>query len=290
MESVDLHELIAWYHDAGVTVALSDKPIDRFAASQEPAKPKPKPAVEPHPIQAEPQRPSVQSKPVVPTDEVARRAAGLAAACSTLAELKDAIAGFDGCNLKATARNTVFADGNPQARLMIVGEAPGRDEDEQALPFVGKSGQLLDRMLAAIGLDRTGVYITNVIPWRPPGNRTPTPAEVSICKPFIDRHIELAAPEFLMLVGGSAAKAMLNTTKGIMSLRGGWTETDINGQSIPVMPTLHPAYLLRQPAHKRVAWSDLLAVKARLAEPARVGVAGRVIVSHSSLDAKAMKA
>ncbi len=203
----------------------------------------------------------------MPTDEVARSAAELAAACSTLEELRDAIAGFDGCNLKATARSTVFADGNPQARLMIVGEAPGRDEDEQGLPFVGKSGQLLDRMLAAIGLDRTGVYIANVIPWRPPGNRTPTPAEVSICKPFIDRQIELAAPDLLMLVGGSAAKAMLNTSKGIMSLRGGWTACAIGNRSIPVMPTLHPAYLLRQPAHKRLAWSDLLAIKARLAEP-----------------------
>ena len=269
-ESVDLHDLIAWYHEAGVTVALSNEPIDRFAASQEALAPKAAPAApaaltaEVRSRKADTPRPPVQSKPVVPTDRVAKNAAEAAAACTTLEELHQAIATFEGCNLRATARNTVFADGNPQARLMIVGEAPGRDEDEQGVPFVGMSGQLLDRMLAAIGLDRTGVYISNVIPWRPPGNRTPTPAEVAICKPFIDRHIELAAPEFLMLVGGSAAKAMLNTTKGIMSLRGGWTEAVVGGRAIAAMPTLHPAYLLRQPAHKRLAWSDLLAVKGRL--------------------------
>ncbi len=267
-ETVDLHELIAWYHDAGVTVALSDTPIDRFAASAEVAKPKaaPSPSVSTMPRERSPQRPAVAAKAVAPTEQVARDAVELAAACTTLDGLRDAIAAFDGCNLKATARSTVFADGNPQARLMIVGEAPGRDEDEQGLPFVGKSGQLLDRMLAAIGLDRSGVYISNVIPWRPPGNRTPTPAEVSICKPFIDRHIELAAPDMLMLVGGSAAKAMLNTGKGIMSLRGTWTDVAIGERTVATMPTLHPAYLLRQPAHKRLAWADLLEVKARLNE------------------------
>ncbi|KAB2950684.1 MAG: uracil-DNA glycosylase [Rhizobiaceae bacterium] len=179
----------------------------------------------------------------------------------------DRVAGFDGCNLKFTAKSLVFADGNPDADLMLVGEAPGRDEDIEGLPFVGRSGQLLDRMLAAIGRDRTSAYIANVIPWRPPGNRTPTPLETEICRPFIERQIELARPKVLVCLGGPSAKTLLNTTEGILRLRGNWrVHVTASGVAIPAMPTLHPAYLLRNPAHKKLAWRDFLEVKAKLRE------------------------
>ncbi|TIV27765.1 MAG: uracil-DNA glycosylase, partial [Mesorhizobium sp.] len=172
---------------------------------------------------------------------------------------------FDGCNLKFTAKNLVFADGNPNADLMLVGEAPGRDEDLEGLPFVGRSGRLLDRMLAAIGLDRASAYIANVIPWRPPGNRTPTPHETEICRPFIERQIELVNPKVLVNLGGPSAKTLLNTAEGILRLRGNWrVHTTASGIAIPAMPTLHPAYLLRTPAHKKLAWRDFLEVKAKL--------------------------
>ena len=175
------------------------------------------------------------------------------------------MAEFDGCNLKFTAKNLVFADGNPNASIMLVGEAPGRDEDLEGLPFVGRSGQLLDRILAAIGLDRTSVYIANVIPWRPPGNRTPTPQETEICRPFIERQIELADPKLLVTLGGPSAKLLLNTTEGILRVRGAWkTHATASGRQIPTMPTLHPAYLLRNPAHKKLAWRDFLEVRVRL--------------------------
>lgn len=175
------------------------------------------------------------------------------------------MAAFDGCNLKFTAKNLVFADGNPNAAVMLVGEAPGRDEDLEGLPFVGRSGRLLDQMLAAIGLDRTSAYIANVIPWRPPGNRTPTPHETEICRPFIERQIELVKPKVLVNLGGPSAKTLLNTTEGILRLRGNWrVHTTASGIAIPAMPTLHPAYLLRTPAHKKLAWRDFLEVKAKL--------------------------
>jgi DNA polymerase len=201
----------------------------------------------------------------VPDQAQAALARELARAAATLDELRDAMASFEGCNLRFTAKNLVFADGNPQADLMLVGEAPGRDEDIQGLPFVGRSGQLLDRMLAAIGLDRNSAYIANVIPWRPPGNRTPTPHETEICRPFIERQIELVNPKVLVNLGGPSAKTLLNTTEGILRLRGNWrVHTTASGTAIPAMPTLHPAYLLRTPAHKRLAWRDLLEVKMKL--------------------------
>ena len=188
-----------------------------------------------------------------------------AATAATLDELRQQMAEFDGCNLKFTAKNLVFADGNPEASVMLVGEAPGRDEDLEGLPFVGRSGQLLDRMLAAIGLDRQSVYIANVIPWRPPGNRTPTPQETEICRPFIERQIELANPKVLVTLGGPSAKLLLNATEGVLRLRGNWkTHVTASGATIPAMPTLHPAYLLRNPAHKKLAWRDFLEVKVKL--------------------------
>ena len=175
---------------------------------------------------------------------------------------------FEGCSLKHTAMNLVFGDGNPDASIMFIGEAPGADEDRQARPFVGVSGQLLDKMIAAIGLDRTSAYITNVLPWRPPGNRKPTTSEVTICLPFIRRHINLVAPRVLVLVGGTAASALLGRTEGITRLRGKWliycAEGGDGAYEVPCMPLYHPAYLLRQPALKRDAWRDILAIQERL--------------------------
>jgi uracil-DNA glycosylase family 4 len=291
--SAEIAELLAFYASAGVDDALEDAPINRFAEV------KPKPAERPRP----PAAPIVESRPreqpaaqprfeaaspgqrsapgldasnipdapvrmataAVPDEAQALLARQLAASASTLEELRQHMAGFDGCNLKFTAKNLVFADGNPNADLMLVGEAPGRDEDLEGLPFVGRSGRLLDRMLAAIGLDRNAAYIANVIPWRPPGNRTPTPHETEICRPFIERQIELVNPKVLVNLGGPSAKTLLNTTEGILRLRGNWrVHTTAWGIAIPAMPTLHPAYLLRTPAHKKLAWRDFLEVKAKL--------------------------
>ena len=183
---------------------------------------------------------------------------------TSLAELKILVEQFDGCTLKRTAKNLCFSRGNDAAPVMLIGEAPGRDEDIAGRPFVGRAGQLLDRMLASIGLDEAGVYITNVVYWRPPGNRTPTPEEVEACAPFLARQIELVAPKVLVLLGGAAAKSMLGTSEGIMRLRGKWLNYGARSGSISTLATLHPAYLLRNPSAKRLAWRDLLMIKAAL--------------------------
>ncbi|MER9327687.1 uracil-DNA glycosylase [Mesorhizobium sp. M0488] len=279
----DLADLLAFYASAGVDEALEDQPVNRFAeAAPRPAERAPRTApstdtTEPPPrstslSRAEasdranaPPAARVLSATTVPDEAQAALARQLAATAMTLEQLRQHMAAFDGCNLKATAKNLVFADGNPEAAVMLVGEAPGRDEDIEGLPFVGRSGRLLDRMLAAIGLDRTSVYIANVIPWRPPGNRTPTPHETEICRPFIERQIELVNPKVLINLGGPSAKTLLNTSEGILRLRGNWrVHTTMSGIAIPAMPTLHPAYLLRTPAHKKLAWRDFLEVKAKL--------------------------
>jgi uracil-DNA glycosylase family 4 len=201
------------------------------------------------------------------TTEGIATARELAAAATTLDELRDAIARFEGLSLKATATNLVFADGNPEAQLMLIGEAPGAEEDRRGLPFVGAAGQLLDRMLAAIGHDRTNSYITNIVNWRPPGNRKPSPAEMALCQPFIDRHIALVNPALIVLLGDTAAKTLTNRTEGITRLRGKWfTWPKPDGGTIPVLPTFHPAFLLRSPSQKREAWMDLLTAKRKLAE------------------------
>jgi DNA polymerase len=191
-----------------------------------------------------------------------------AAGAASLEALRLAIGRFEGCALKLTATSLVFADGNPQARLMVVGEAPGAEEDRRGLPFVGRAGQLLDRMLAAIGLDRTHVYITNVLPWRPPGNRQPSTGEIAACLPFVHRHIALVRPRVLVMAGGTSAKALLATSEGITRLRGRWFELAVPGLEAPVsaMAIYHPAYLLRQPALKRDAWRDLLKIRKALDE------------------------
>jgi uracil-DNA glycosylase family 4 len=195
--------------------------------------------------------------------EVAARTA--AAKAQSLGELESALRTFDGCGLKATAKNLCFYRGAERARLMIVGEAPGREEDLEGKPFVGRAGQLLDKMLAALSLTEADVHITNVVYWRPPGNRTPTPQESQVCRPFLERQIELVEPEVVLLLGGAAAKQVLDVADGIMRIRGKWREITSGKRTIKTMATLHPAYLLRTPAAKRHAWRDLLAVEAALA-------------------------
>lgn len=187
---------------------------------------------------------------------------------SSLEELKNTIKGFDGCGLKKTATNTVFADGNPESKIMLVGEAPGENEDLQGIPFCGASGKLLDATIASIGLNRTNVYITNTIFWRPPGNRRPTPEEIAICRPFVEKHIALVAPKLIVLVGGTATEALLGITSGVTKLRGKQYEymNQYLSEAIPAMVTFHPSYLLRQPTQKRQAWQDMLAIKYFLCE------------------------
>lgn len=279
-ETLDMEGLLRFYAEAGVDMPLSETPIDRFAepqrpvqaqpvkAASQPERPRPQQQQQPRPAAA----PSPSSRPVQAAADLpdtaqialAREAASQAA---TLEELREKLAAFDGCALKFTAKNLCFADGDPSSDIMFIGEAPGRDEDMEGLPFVGRSGQLLNRMIEAIGLKRENVYIANTIPWRPPGNRTPTPLETELCRPFIERQIELAAPKVLVALGGPAGKALTGATEGILRLRGNWKiHRTPSGVEIPVMLTLHPAYLLRTPAQKRFAWRDFLAVKMRLAE------------------------
>jgi DNA polymerase len=248
--------LLQWHVDMGVDAVLDEEPHDRFAES---------PAAR---VLAAPPPPAAAAAPAIaaaPAEDVAGQARLQARSALSLEELHVLLAQFEGCALKATAKNLVFADGNPAARLMLVGEAPGAEEDRAGLPFVGRSGQLLDRMLAAIGLDRTQVYIANIIPWRPPGNRTPTPQESAVCQPFIARQIELADPDILVCLGGPSAQALLGVKEGITRSRGRWTEYDTGKRRIRAMATLHPAYLLRQPAQKRFAWRDFKAIRAALA-------------------------
>jgi len=247
-----LEALLAWY----ATMGLEPDPLLLNGAA---------PSVSMPPVsapQTAPPRPAAIPLRPAPMTAPLTVAQATAQACETVAELKAALTSFEGCALKATATNLVFADGNPQAPLMLIGEAPGRDEDIRGLPFVGRSGQLLDRMLAAIGRDRSAAYISNILFWRPPANRTPTSEEMAACMPFVLRHIALVRPKVLVALGGIAAKQLLETTEGIMRLRGRWQTLTLPGLApIPIMPSFHPAYLLRQPAHKRLAWRDLLAVK-----------------------------
>lgn len=230
----------------GADEALELLPRDRTRVA--PARPAPVPAPRPQPAPA----PQAQPAPV-------RRAQEIAAAAESISALRAALAAFDGCALAATATNLVFADGNPESGLMLVGEGPGEEEDRTGLPFVGRSGQLLDRMLASIGLDRQRYLITNLIPWRPPGNRNPTDAEVLVCLPFLLRHIALVRPRRLVLLGALAARAVLGGSAGITRLRGRWHEAAIPGlpAPLPALPMLHPAYLLRNLGAKRDAWADL---------------------------------
>jgi uracil-DNA glycosylase len=259
-----VQQLLAFYLEAGVDCALTEEPVNRLAdpdvmpAAREAASPTPLRTV-PAATPAAANLASRGEATVAPEAAIlsAREAARTAPSLEALRALLEK---FDGCALKFTATRLVFADGNPQARVMFVGEAPGRDEDIEGLPFVGRSGKLLDRMIAAIGLDRTSAYIANVIPWRPPGNRTPTPQETQICLPFIQRQIELVNPDVLVTLGNPSTQTLLSTREGIMRTRGRWFDYDTGTRVIRAIATFHPAYLLRSPSYKRMSWLDLRAI------------------------------
>lgn len=251
LEGNERDELLAtlgWWVEAGVDTLVEAAPRDwrtppTRAETREIPAAAPEPELVPHTGAASPP-PSV--------------------AATTIAELRHAVEVFEGCPLRTGNVSTVFADGNPEAELMLIGEAPGAQEDRMGLPFVGPAGQLLDRMLAAIGRNRSSAYITNVTFWRPPGNRTPTPAELETTMPFVLRHIALVRPKAIVALGACAARALTGDVTGIMRLRGQWRTISVEGTDFPILPTLHPAFLLRQPEAKRLAWADLLAVKAKL--------------------------
>lgn len=255
------HELLAFYLEAGVDCALAEEPVNRLSETE----------AEPAPIRATPvrERPAPLPVPrtdVAPAPDVAIESAReLAPQAKTLDELRGLLEDFDGCALKMTATRLVFGDGNPQARVMFVGEAPGRDEDLQGIPFIGRSGKLLDLMLASIGLDRTSAYIANVIPWRPPGNREPSPHETQMCLPFIRRQIELVDPDVLVCLGKPSSQAVLELKDGIVKSRGRWFDYNTGTRMIRAMATFHPAYLLRQPIYKRMTWKDLRMIRRALA-------------------------
>jgi DNA polymerase len=271
-------ELLTFYLEAGVDAVLGETAVDRFA---DPAALSPPPAIgqpaidhaaapqsgsRPALDRARPSAPIVAASPgPLPPDSAVMAAREEAKNAKTLDELRAILDGFTGCTLRATATRLVFADGNPQARVMFVGEAPGRDEDIEGLPFVGRSGKLLDRIMAAIGLTRANAYIANIVPWRPPGNRTPTPQESAICLPFTLRQIELVDPDVLVCLGGPSAQTLLGSRDGILKTRGRWFTFHTGSREIRATATLHPAYLLRQPLQKRLAWRDFLAIKKALA-------------------------
>jgi len=275
----NLREIMEWYAQAGVDVLLEDAPVNRFTEVPPPPRVKKPQTSNASPAeflakqnatrQATAQNPASSqalSTPsaTIPDSAAIESARELAKSAETIDDLKQTLNRFEGCNLKRTAKSLVFSDGNPDARVMVVGGVPERDDDIHGVPFSGRSGQLFDRMLSAIGLDRTSVYISNTIPWRPPGNRKPTPQEIEICRPFIERHMELVKPDIIVLFDDLSAKTVLKTTNGIMKLRGKWGEFKTENLTIPALPTLHPSYLLTQPAHKALAWQDLLQVKMKL--------------------------
>jgi len=270
----DARELLAFYLDAGVDALVGEAPVDRMAdeiAATSPGPTERQEVAATSPAQTAPPparnggERSYAQAPLPAPDVAAVEAREAAKSAATLDDLRALLEGFTGCALCTTATQLVFADGNPQARVMFVGEAPGYEEDQSGKPFVGRSGKLLDRMLAAIGLDRTSAYIANVVPWRPPGNRTPTPQETAICLPFIRRQIELANPDILVCLGGPSAQTLLGIRDGITRTRGRWFPYDTGTREIRAIATFHPAFLLRSPLQKRLAWRDFMAIKKALA-------------------------
>jgi uracil-DNA glycosylase len=266
----EARDLLAFYLDAGADALIGEEPVDRMAEERPPPAATPVPAApprktaEPSGKKAEPRVLYQTAAPASP-EAAAMAAREAARSAKTLDDLRELLANFEGCALRANATQLVFADGNPQSRVMFVGEAPGYDEDIIGRPFVGRSGKLLDLMIAAIGLDRTSVYIANVVPWRPPGNRTPTPQETAICLPFIRRQIELANPDIVVCLGGPSMQTLLGIKEGITRARGRWYPFDTGTREIRALATFHPAFLLRSPLQKRFAWRDFLALKKALA-------------------------
>ncbi|KKB08830.1 uracil-DNA glycosylase [Devosia chinhatensis] len=256
LNNAEMLSVLDWYRAAGVDLAVGEEPVDRFA--QKP------PAASIMPPRASAPQAAPLPQPTGPVGGDPGEARQLAASAQTLDALQAMLNDYNGCGLKFRATQLVFADGNPEARIMLIGEAPGAEEDRQGKPFVGRSGQLLDRMLAAIGLDRTKVYIANTVPWRPPGNRTPTPEEMELCLPFLNRQVELVAPQLVLTLGGPAMQTVFKTTNGIIKMRGKWQDVTIGSHAVAALPTLHPAYLLRNPPAKQQAWKDLLSLRARM--------------------------
>lgn len=266
-----VREILAFYDEAGVDALLGEAPVNRLAAAEpraRPAEPVDPPAAPAHRSAGREAASAHRAASAVPPppDEAVMAAREAARKAATLDELRAILERFEGCALRATAKQLVFADGNPKARLMLVGEAPGREEDIEGLPFVGRSGKLLDQMLAAIGLDRSTVYIANIVPWRPPGNREPSLHETAICLPFIQRQIELVQPDILVCLGKPSMAALLGVSEGIRKMRGRWLVYKAGKREIRAMPTFHPAYLLRSPLEKRLVWRDFLSVKKVLAQ------------------------
>lgn len=285
----DMEELLHFYAESGLDIAMSEEAVDQFAASEiAESLRKQQIAQRATPSQSASEQPAARnrqtnatttartsppptfspaSNQTVPDAQQIALARELAASAGTLVELREKLASFDGCGLKFTAKNLCFEDGDPQARLMFIGDVPGRDEDMEGMPFAGRSGQLFENMLAAIGMKRDEVYLANMICWRPPGNRIPTPLEIELCQPFIERQIALASPKIIVSFGGPVTKLLTNAPDTILRVRGNWQMHETaTGNKIPVMPSLHPVYLLRSPAQKRFAWQDLLSVKAKLQE------------------------
>ena len=287
VNNLDPLQALIWQFEMGADEAIADEPLDRFKASESlsrqaagqpgraslppnggaAARPAmPRPAGGATPMTPPPPMPPGAGFLLSDTPHEARQSArDLAAAATNLADLKEAVEKFEGCALKKSASNTVFGVGNPEARLVLVGEAPGAEEDRQGEPFVGPSGKLLDAMLRSIGFAREEVYITNILPWRPPGNRQPTTAEIAVCEPFVRRHLELIGPKVVVCLGGSSAKTLMEEDRGITRLRGTWKEMALGAASVAdVTAMFHPAYLLRTPEQKRLAWRDLRAVAQKL--------------------------
>lgn len=249
MENQDIAAHLQWYLDSGVDEVTGDKTLDWFALA-------PKPESAPTPI---------LKTPVLSPDHIAREAALAVRNCASLTDLKQAITAFEGCSLKKLATHTIFSDGNPDSKIMLIGDAPGADDDRDGIPFAREHGQLLDKMFGAIGLERDkDFYVTNILPWRPPGNRAPSPEEITICLPFIKKHIELFEPDLIVLLGGVSANSILKTEGNITRLRGKWHDYDLQNKKISAFPLFHPGYLLKQPKAKGDAWRDLQNIRARI--------------------------
>lgn len=284
MDEYEAKALLEWYAEAGVDEAIGAEPVDRFSVASFTAvknAPVPSPRAsgidvnadatsqdrkdDPTRQKTEQTLPVSQPNTAKGSDDPIADARSQAAKAQNLEELEEFVRDFGGCSLKTTAKHTCFASGSPDGGIMFIGEAPGRDEDLSGTPFVGRAGQLLDKMMAAVALDRSNAYITNILYWRPPGNRNPTPAEAAICRPFIERQIALVQPDVLVFLGGQAAKQMFDTNEGIMRLRGKWRDyTAPGGQTIKAIATLHPAYLLRQPGQKKLAWQDFRQIRSAM--------------------------
>ncbi len=263
-EEMDIKQILDWYILSGVEETAGEVPFAKFEATPLEGKKLP--------ILKNVQESSVMTRQASTvlsqaTQDACKDARERCQTVNSLSELKELVENFDGCALKLTASHTVFGDGAEDARIVFIGEAPGADEDRIGKPFVGRSGQLLDKMLQSAGLERSACYITNILPWRPPGNRTPTDGEVAVCLPFLKRQIDIIRPDYIFIMGGSAANALLDIQDSISRMRGHWMEyTDANGRKIPVLASFHPAYLLRNPGQKAKSWVDFLRLKQKMSE------------------------